>query len=43
MVHAKWSESYEERDDVEANNAYFKMHAEAMVEAEEKYKHGSAK
>ena len=37
-VHAKWSEIYDDRDDVEANDAYFKMHDEAMAEAEEKYK-----
>ena len=37
-VHAKWSEIYDDRDDVEANDAYFKMYEEAMVEAEEKYK-----
>ena len=37
-VHAKWSETYDDRDDVEANNAYYKMLEEAMAEAEEKYK-----
>ena len=37
-VHAKWSEIYDDRDDVEANDAYFKMYEEAMAEAEEKYK-----
>jgi len=37
-VHAKWSDIYDDRDDVEANNAYYKMLEEAMAEAEEKYK-----
>ena len=37
-VHAKWAEVYEDRDDAEANDAYFKMYEEAMAEAEEKYK-----
>lgn len=37
-VHAKWSETYNDRDDVEANDAYYKMLEEAMAEAEEKYK-----
>ena len=37
-VHAKWSEIYDDRDDVEANDAYAKMYVEAMAEAEEKYK-----
>ena len=37
-VHAKWSEIYDDRDDVEASDAYFKMYEEAMAEAEEKYK-----
>jgi len=37
-VHAKWVEVYDDRDDIEANDAYFKMHDEAMAEAEEKYK-----
>ena len=40
-VHAKWSEIYDDRDDVEANDAYFKMYEEAMAEAEEKYKDGT--
>ena len=35
-VHAKWSEIYDDRDDAEATDAYFKMYEEAM--AEEKYK-----
>ena len=35
---AKWAEIYDDRDDAEANDAYFKMHDEAMAEAEEKYK-----
>ena len=37
-VHAKWSEIYDDRDDVEANDAYFKMLWEAEAEAEELYK-----
>lgn len=37
-VHAKWSEIYDDRDDVEANDVYFKMYEEAMAGAEEKYK-----
>ena len=37
-VHAKWSEIFDDRDDAEANDAYFKMYEEAMAEAEEKYK-----
>jgi hypothetical protein len=37
-VHAKWSEIYEDRDDAEANSAYYKMYEAAMAEAEEKYK-----
>ena len=37
-VHAKWSEIYDDRDDVEANDAYYKMLEEAMATAEEKYK-----
>jgi hypothetical protein len=37
-VHAKWAEVYDDRDDIEANEAYFKMFEEAMAEAEEKYK-----
>jgi hypothetical protein len=37
-VHAKWTEIYDDRDDVEANDAYFKIYEEAMAEAEEKYK-----
>ena len=40
-VHAKWSEIYDDRDDVEANDAYFKMYEEAMAESEEKYKDGT--
>jgi len=34
-VHAKWSDIYDDRDDVEANDAYYKMLEEAMAEAEE--------
>ena len=41
-VHAKWAEIYDDRDDVEANDAYAKMYEEAMAEAEEKYKDRSA-
>lgn len=37
-VHAKWSEIYDERDDAEANEAYYRMLKEAEAEAEEKYK-----
>lgn len=37
-VHVKWSEIYDDRDDVEANGAYYKMLEEAMAEAEEKYR-----
>jgi hypothetical protein len=37
-VHAKWFEVYDDRDDAEANEAYFKMLAEAEAEAEEVYK-----
>lgn len=37
-VHAKWSEIYDDRDDAEANEAYFKMLAEAEAAAEELYK-----
>ena len=41
-VHAKWSQIYDERDDAEANDAYFKMYEEAMAEAEEEYKNRPA-
>lgn len=37
-VHAKWSEIYDERDDAEANDAYYKMLEEAMAEAEKLFK-----
>ena len=37
-VHAKWSEIYDDRDDAEANDAYYAMLQEAMAQAEEKYK-----
>lgn len=37
-VHAKWSDIYDDRDDVEANDAYYKMLEEAMAEAEKKFK-----
>jgi hypothetical protein len=36
-VHAKWSEIYGERDDAEANDAYYKLLEEAMAEAEKLY------
>jgi hypothetical protein len=36
-VHVKWSEIYDDSDDVEANEAYFKMYKEAMAEAEQKF------
>lgn len=38
QVHAKWSETYDDRDDVESNAAYYKMLEEAMAEAEARYK-----
>lgn len=38
-VHAKWTEIYDDRDDVESNDAYYKMLDEAMAEAEQKYQH----
>ena len=34
-VYAEWSQIYDDRDDVEANDAYAKMYVEAMAEAEE--------
>ena len=37
-VHAEWSAIYGDRDDVEANDAYFKMYEDAIAEAEENYK-----
>ncbi len=37
-VHAKWTEIYDDRDDFEANQVYYKMLEEAEAEAEEKYK-----
>ena len=37
-VHAKWSEIYDDRDDAEANEAYYKMLEEAEAEFEEKHK-----
>lgn len=37
-VYAKWTEIFDDRDDIEANNAYYKMLGEAMAEAEEKHK-----
>jgi hypothetical protein len=41
-VHAKWSEIYDDRDDAEANDAYFKLLGEAEAEAEELYKNRPA-
>jgi len=41
-IHAKWSEIYGERDDVEANDAYYKMFVKAMAEAEKLYKNRPA-
>jgi hypothetical protein len=41
-AHAKWSKIFGDRDDAEANDAYFKMYEEAMAEAEENYKDGPA-
>lgn len=40
-VHAKWAEIYDDRDDAEANDAYYRMYNEAMDEAEQKYKNRS--
>ena len=37
-VHAKFSEVYDDRDDAEANETFFKMLAEAEAGAEEVYK-----
>jgi hypothetical protein len=37
-VHAAWSKIYDDRDDAEATDAYFKLYEEAMAAAEEKYK-----
>ena len=37
-VHAAWSKIYDDRDDAEATDAYFKLHEEAMAAAEEKYR-----
>ena len=37
QVHAKWTEIYDDRDDVESNDAYYKMLDEAMAEAEKRY------
>lgn len=36
-VHAKWSEIYDDRDDVEANDVYDKMLKEALAKAEEEF------
>ena len=37
-VHAAWSKIYDDRDDAEANDAFFKLYEEAMAAAEVKYK-----
>jgi hypothetical protein len=37
-VHALWSQTFGDRDDAEANDAYYTMLQEAMAQAEEKYK-----
>lgn len=37
QVHAKWTEVFDDRDDVESNDAYYKMLDEAMAKAEEEY------
>lgn len=37
-IYTKWTEIYDDRDDVEADDAYQKMCTDAMAEAEEKYK-----
>ena len=37
QVHAKWSEIYDDRDDVEANDAYYKMLDEALAKAEREF------
>ena len=36
-VHAKWSEIYDDRDDAEANDAYYKMLDEALAKAEREF------
>ncbi len=41
-VHAKWSEIYDDRDDAEANDAYYKMLEEAEAEAEKIFKTSSS-
>ena len=41
QVHAKWTETFDDRDDVESNDAYYKMLDEAMAEAERRYEGGS--
>jgi|GEM_PF-1371630 len=38
QVYSKWSEVYDDRDDIEANDAYEKMLHEAMAETEAKHK-----
>lgn len=40
QVHAKWTETFDDRDDVESNDAYYKMLDEAMAEAERRYEKG---
>ena len=36
--HARWSEIYGAKDNIRANDAYFKIYEEVMAEAEKKYK-----
>lgn len=36
-VHTKWTEIYGERDDAEANDAYYKLLEDAMAAAEKLY------
>jgi hypothetical protein len=38
QVYSEWSEIYDDRKDAEAEEAYANMFANAMAEAEEKYK-----
>ena len=38
QVYEKWSATYDDRDDAEAEEAYADMFVKAMAEAEEKYK-----
>jgi hypothetical protein len=36
-VYAKWTEIYDDRDDAEANDAYYRMLQEALAKAEEEF------